>query len=175
MSAAVRTRKEARAIGATRYFTGLPCPAGHIAERSTVNATCVKCIYIKRKARYYSDTKKAISQSIKWGQANPEKRKATVSRWQKNNPVKNREKVMRYHARKLKQLCKCCTREQIESIYAACPPGSEVDHKRPIALGGLHCRHNLQILTEMAHRIKTTEDLRDIRALKSVLKGMYGN
>jgi hypothetical protein len=34
---------EARAKGAPRYFTGIRCCRGHIAERITVNATCYIC------------------------------------------------------------------------------------------------------------------------------------
>jgi hypothetical protein len=44
-------RLAARASGATRYFTGLPCPRGHIAERQTANATCVECLNEKFKLR----------------------------------------------------------------------------------------------------------------------------
>lgn len=34
---------DARAIGAPRYFTGKPCPKGHVALRKTVNTTCIAC------------------------------------------------------------------------------------------------------------------------------------
>lgn len=29
--------------GAVRYFTGAQCPAGHVAERYTLNGYCVEC------------------------------------------------------------------------------------------------------------------------------------
>lgn len=35
--------KKARALNKTRYFTGLPCAKGHIAEREVSNNTCVEC------------------------------------------------------------------------------------------------------------------------------------
>ena len=38
-----KTRSEAKATGATHYFTGLPCVRGHIAPRKTKGA-CVECI-----------------------------------------------------------------------------------------------------------------------------------
>lgn len=51
------TRTEARARGLKRYFTGRPCPAGHVAERYVSNYRCVECVPPKeqeaeRLARY---------------------------------------------------------------------------------------------------------------------------
>jgi predicted nucleic acid-binding Zn ribbon protein len=37
------SRKEARARGLDRYFTGKPCLRGHIAERPTSVAVCLEC------------------------------------------------------------------------------------------------------------------------------------
>lgn len=39
----VVTRKEARESGLKRYFTGKPCPQGHLSERSTATADCIEC------------------------------------------------------------------------------------------------------------------------------------
>ncbi|MFM9829744.1 MAG: endonuclease domain-containing protein [Sphingomonas sp.] len=38
------TAAAARAVGAGRYFTGKPCPKGHVALRKTANTTCTACI-----------------------------------------------------------------------------------------------------------------------------------
>jgi len=38
-----KTRAEARATGASHYFTGLPCKHGHIAPRKT-KGVCVECL-----------------------------------------------------------------------------------------------------------------------------------
>ena len=37
------TRSAAVKNGATRYFTGEPCPKGHLSERFTSNRKCVRC------------------------------------------------------------------------------------------------------------------------------------
>ena len=37
------SRKEAIEQGLTRYFTGKPCPQGHVAERYTRKSGCVQC------------------------------------------------------------------------------------------------------------------------------------
>ena len=46
-----KTRKEAKAIGATHYYTGEPCKHGHIALRKTKGA-CVDCIKIEWETSY---------------------------------------------------------------------------------------------------------------------------
>jgi 5-methylcytosine-specific restriction endonuclease McrA len=51
----------------------------------------------------------------------------------------------------------------VRAVYLACPADHEVDHRIPLALGGLHCCHNLQILTKAAHREKTKVDIAQIR------------
>jgi hypothetical protein len=39
----VISRGGAKAAGLTRYYTGKPCPAGHISEHLVSNASCVAC------------------------------------------------------------------------------------------------------------------------------------
>ena len=53
------------------------------------------------------------------------------------------------------------------------PTWHQVDHKIPLAIGGKHCAHNLQILSEAEHLKKTTkEDAGNIAALNSVWRAM---
>lgn len=47
------SRKEAKAKGAPRYFTGNPCKSGHIAERWT-QGSCVECLRLSSLS-YYRD------------------------------------------------------------------------------------------------------------------------
>lgn len=37
------SRKDAKAAGLKRYFTGKACPHGHVAERSVSGKTCIEC------------------------------------------------------------------------------------------------------------------------------------
>lgn len=41
-----KTRLEAKAVGATHYFTGVPCKHGHIAPRKTKGA-CIECLKVE--------------------------------------------------------------------------------------------------------------------------------
>lgn len=43
MSDRIVSRAEARDLGLTRYFSGTPCPFGHVAERYVSNAHCCSC------------------------------------------------------------------------------------------------------------------------------------
>lgn len=49
------TRAEAKAAGKTRYFTGKPCPKGHISERYTTKGTCIACLRLEWEALYESN------------------------------------------------------------------------------------------------------------------------
>ncbi|MCS0631653.1 hypothetical protein NX786_20205 [Telluria mixta] len=37
------SRQNAAALGLTRYFSGLPCPYGHVAQRRVIGNRCVEC------------------------------------------------------------------------------------------------------------------------------------
>ena len=39
----ITSRAQAKAAGLKTYFTGNPCPQGHIANRKTKSGTCVEC------------------------------------------------------------------------------------------------------------------------------------
>jgi hypothetical protein len=43
------SRAEAKASGATRYFTGKPCKHGHVVYRNTSDGGCVECTSIKKR------------------------------------------------------------------------------------------------------------------------------
>jgi 5-methylcytosine-specific restriction endonuclease McrA len=67
-------------------------------------------------------------------------------------------------AAEITQACTCCDRAAFRLIYElAVWMDCEVDHRTPLALGGAHCTHNLQLLTKKQHRVKTTADLQAIR------------
>jgi 5-methylcytosine-specific restriction endonuclease McrA len=66
-----KTRAEARASGATHYFTGIPCRRGHVALRKTKGA-CVECLKLER-------------------QQNADKRTDYFSEYNKREEVKDRK------------------------------------------------------------------------------------
>jgi len=46
-----RSRAEAKATGATHYFTGRPCKHGHVDRRTTTQARCAECVRVRQRAR----------------------------------------------------------------------------------------------------------------------------
>ncbi len=107
-------RKEARKIGADRYFTGNPCKYGHIAERDTRTSNCCECNRlrglennkkpgVKEKAKIsskksYEKNRESVlargkirnesGYNKQYYQDNKESFIATVRAWQKANPEK---------------------------------------------------------------------------------------
>ena len=67
----VITRKQAKSLGLTRFFTGKPCPKeGHLSQRMVSGGSCSTCLSIS---------------SEKWQKANPERMKALIADWEDKN------------------------------------------------------------------------------------------
>ena len=134
----VITRKEARALGLKRYFTGLPCPKWHIAERYVGNAWCCECNAHIVKKHGPSDCEK----------------------FTKKHPGRKTAHRVFNRAKHDGLLCDCCDFQDFFPIYAEATlrGGHEVDHRKPRHQGGLHCLKNLQILTKEAHKEKTKRE-----------------
>lgn len=105
-----KTRAEAKATGATHYFTGEPCKHGHVAPRKTKGA-CIECVKNEwkvsnkkradyfaaynqsdagraAKAAYYERNRDAV---IARAQARPtEEKQAYRQKWKANNVVQVR-------------------------------------------------------------------------------------
>src|SRR5262245_39904837 len=46
------TPAQAQATGAVRYFTGRPCPKGHVCDRMVANTNCLQCIKLRAAKKY---------------------------------------------------------------------------------------------------------------------------
>jgi hypothetical protein len=64
------SRTEALAYGLKRYFTGIPCPRGHVCERQVSNYVCCNC---------------NIENMREWQKNNPEKEKEKKRKWRSLN------------------------------------------------------------------------------------------
>lgn len=95
----ITSRKEAKAQGRTRYFTGKPCAQGHVAERHTTNSTCVLCTQTR---------------AMVWEEANPGRKTARTIASQKRHPdrVKAQQKAVRERTREKRA-------EAMKAWYAA--------------------------------------------------------
>lgn len=73
--------REARAAGHSRYFTGKPCVAGHIAERITNSGTCVVCHGQRRR---------------RWQDAHKAEVNAARKAWRKQDHVRQAERAYKH-------------------------------------------------------------------------------
>lgn len=49
------SRKEAKAKGLKRYYTGKACKYGHVDERSVATHRCVQCALVESRSNYYAN------------------------------------------------------------------------------------------------------------------------
>lgn len=64
-------------------------------------------------------------------------------------------------ARERGVLCTCCKPSDLIALYMQHGPW-ELDHRKPMEIGGLHCLKNLQVLTYAEHMKKNVQDYKDI-------------
>ena len=143
------SRQQSLGSGLTRYFTGKPCPRGHIAERMVSIRACVMCLSKKaREARqanpkaYNARNRVYIAANIEkvkaWKSAEQKRNRAAANArnrryaaahrdelrirnaaWQKANPALGAAKTMRYLTAKRKQCPAWADHESIGMIYQA--------------------------------------------------------
>jgi hypothetical protein len=144
--------KEAREQDAKHYFTGKPCPVGHVALRWTSTMGCVECRE-RHNAKFLStEAGKASLQKSqqRYYYANKQARKENLQRWRQNNPER-----AKWHAGATKRLRKRATtaygQKGVKELYAlARKLGLTVDHIVPLnhpRVCGLHNIFNLQLLS----------------------------
>ncbi len=76
------TAKEARAMGLSVYFTGNPCPLGHIAPRRVINRGCAECHTLKQA------TKSRLRSKSDWLKQNKERAQAASRAWKARNSAR---------------------------------------------------------------------------------------
>jgi len=89
----ISERKTAKAAGLVRYFTGKPCPQGHIAEREVINGSCTVCQAERRSTSKFKARKKAWSATYL---ARPEIKARRKARYQEN-PALHRQRAAAYY------------------------------------------------------------------------------
>lgn len=146
-------RRDAIALGVSRYFTGKPCKHGHISIRYT-HSGCLTCFLVKKRRvnatpegrrrkyemdrRYYqSDLGKAFRRNRRLRDKAAGKDKQST--WHQRTP-------------------KWADIKAITEFLSARPPGYHLDHILPIrgkTVSGLHVLENLQYLPADKNRAKS--------------------
>ena len=178
-------RQLAAQQGKTRYFTGLPCKHGHIAERLTVNGSCCECSQnrlnnyrsenadlVRKRGRdlYAANREKRAAQSAAYRKKNPEAAKASVKKWCMTNRAKRTAAENERRASKNQATPTWLSekhKQHIEVIYAFAKRLREmsgvdvaVDHMVPIKgknVVGLHVPWNLCIIGRAENSAKNNK------------------
>lgn len=170
-----KTGKEARAINASHYFTGVACKRGHFSERYSNNGQCIQCDKERVKPKeqrqkaiknyYENNKKKCISASKKWKQKSG-KGYSYVKTSRAKNPAFMQFANAKRHAAKIKRTPSWLNIGdwfEIECIYKYCSSlrsvglDYEVDHIIPLQgknVSGLHAPWNLQVITAAENSAK---------------------
>lgn len=128
-----------------------------------VRADPEKLALIKERARRYylahREERLAYKRAYMKRMSLEQKRRYHRSEYHRNPEPYIRRAQLREGKMKKDQRCKCCTNKQLAAVYRfAKMLGCEVDHRVPLAVGGMHCVENLQCLTEEEHAAKTEND-----------------
>ena len=170
-----KTKKEARAIGAPRYFTGVACKRGHFSERYSDGSHCVQCDNERIKPKeqrqkaiknyYEKNVEKCIEANKKWKQKSG-KGYAYVKISRTKNPSVMHFANAKRHAAKMSRTPKWLDAVdwlEIQSIYKYCSAlrsvgiDYAVDHIVPLQgndVSGLHVPWNLQVITSAENSAK---------------------
>ena len=131
-----KTRSEAKATGATHYYTGEPCKHGHIALRKTKGA-CIDCIkiewetsYAKRAAYFEQYNKSEAGQQAKkkYYAAN----KAVVALKALTRSNEDRQKYRATWAQKNPLVVKASTKHRRDKHKQATPKWLTAEQKKAI-------------------------------------------
>jgi hypothetical protein len=96
------SRKDARALGLKRYFTGKACLRGHMGERQVLNAGCLDCQAERLRRSRRQNHAHVLDMERKYKNRNRERIQRNHAKYRN----KNRERIRRQQARLKKQAAK---------------------------------------------------------------------
>ena len=165
----VVSRKNAKAGGLKRYFTGKPCKHRHVAEKLVSNYACVIChvnkvnawrvVNAEKQKKTYAiwwvkNKQKKNAQSLAWSRNNEQRHKNNAKKWRQRRPDMRRANERNRRARE-KHAEGRHTARDVAQLFAdqggLCLCGTtlfkyHVDHKTPLSRGGSNWSSNLQLL-----------------------------
>lgn len=134
---------DARALGLRWYFTGLPCPKGHVSKRSVSNRDCRACVEARkvpekkreRARRYWANNAKKCRIQVKESrQRHLEKRRKSERDRYASDPVRKaavKLQAVRWQKRN-PGICNYLVALRRARIKRATPPWLTKEHRRQI-------------------------------------------
>lgn len=144
--------QSARAIamdeGRVRYFTGLSCPAGHVAERFTSSGRCCTCADDAQKDLLANRPERHRARTRTWSLANPEKTRAMKRPANANRRANQLQRMPAWLSDEDKRRIKV---KHAEARWMTAHTGiaHAVDHIYPLqgdSVSGLHVPWNLRVI-----------------------------
>ncbi len=157
------SRSEAIRLGSTTYFTGRPCPHGHIDLRFVSSYGCRECMRIKSKAVYDQDPAGQSARVSEYQKRTRPERTRANNRWRKKHPLHRYISNVNGHAKRrgatgqisveewsamlerYNHTCLCCGRDDVKIT---------ADHVISIADGGENSIDNIQPLCLQCNQAK---------------------
>jgi len=90
------TRAQAKAEGLPRYFTGKPCPHGHVVERTTANGSCRLCSNRMSSTTVRNNPDKYNALGRAWKERNKDKVAAYELTYRLRDPERVRQSKLRW-------------------------------------------------------------------------------
>jgi 5-methylcytosine-specific restriction endonuclease McrA len=133
MSRQIIRRREAAALGLKRYFTGKPCPAGHISERSVLHASCWEC-HLTR----------AREHCRKRNLADPEPNRERAGQWQRDHRDRRNARNRVWYAKNRERLCKEARQRSADGRYSVLKSNSKARRRLKIKDAGSFTRADIK-------------------------------
>jgi 5-methylcytosine-specific restriction endonuclease McrA len=177
VTAGVVSKSDAKAIGLPRYFTGVPCIRGHLAERQVSNGGCLDCARVlgletKRagsRRRYHANKELVAKKYRAYYLKRRDYMLERTREYQRKHPEKvnfhsgqrtamRRSAEGRYTAADIESI-----RKQQRSKCAVCRVDiglrrESVDHIVALSNGGTNWPRNIQILCKPCNSRKKNKD-----------------
>jgi hypothetical protein len=163
------TKKQAIALGKSRYFLGTACKYGHIAERLTANGTCCDCIGRISKTSYHRE-------------GNPSRQMEKVRQYRKSNIISVLVNEAKHRAKKAgvpfsldKSLLVCPTHCPVLGLELLVgreyPKDNHPSLDRVIPSLG-YVDGNVIVVSQRANRIKNDATLQELETILSFYSGL---
>jgi hypothetical protein len=138
------TRLIARAAGIKHFFSGEPCPQGHVAARLASNSTCVVCAGIATRKWMDANRDRMRQKGREWAKRNYERRKPILMAARRTRRFKDRSRERRRAAlptptRAETHICELCGKTQGRALSL------DHDHRTGAFRGWLCVRCNLAL------------------------------